>query len=149
MSTTALALTSSGSIDRYVADISRHALLSREEEYGLAYRVHFDQDIEAAERLVLSNLRFVVKIAHEYRATGFPLMDIIQEGNVGLMRAIKKFDPTKGYRLISYAVWWIRACIQDYVQKSWSLVKIGTTQAQRKIFTKLKKTRTCAHVSQG
>jgi RNA polymerase sigma-32 factor len=94
-------------------------------------------DMEAAEKLIVSNLRFVVKIAHEYRNYGFKLADLIQEGNIGLIHAVKKFDPYKGYRLISYAVWWIRAYIQNYVIKSWSIVKIGTTQAQRKLFFKL------------
>jgi RNA polymerase sigma-32 factor len=93
--------------------------------------------MEAAEKLVISNLRFVVKIAHEYRNYGVKLADLIQEGNIGLMHAVKKFDPYKGYRLISYAVWWIRAYIQNFIIKSWSLVKIGTTQAQRKLFFKL------------
>jgi RNA polymerase sigma-32 factor len=93
--------------------------------------------MEAAEKLVVSNLRFVVKIAHEYRNYGVKLADLIQEGNIGLMHAVKKFDPYKGYRLISYAVWWIRAYIQNFIIKSWSLVKIGTTQAQRKLFFKL------------
>jgi len=94
-------------------------------------------DMEAAEKLIVSNLRFVVKIAHEYRNYGFKLADLIQEGNIGLIHAVKKFDPYKGYRLISYAVWWIRAYIQNYLIKSWSIVKIGTTQAQRKLFFKL------------
>ena len=93
--------------------------------------------MEAAEKLIVSNLRFVVKIAHEYRNYGFKLADLIQEGNIGLIHAVKKFDPYKGYRLISYAVWWIRAYIQNYLIKSWSIVKIGTTQAQRKLFFKL------------
>jgi RNA polymerase sigma-32 factor len=93
--------------------------------------------VEAAEKLVVSNLRFVVKIAHEYRNYGVKLSDLIQEGNIGLMHAVKKFDPYKGYRIISYAVWWIRAYIQNYIIKTWSLVKIGTTQAQRKLFFKL------------
>ncbi|MCK7506803.1 MAG: RNA polymerase factor sigma-32 [Desulfobacterales bacterium] len=93
--------------------------------------------MEAAEKLIVSNLRFVVKIAHEYRNYGFKLADLIQEGNIGLIHAVKKFDPEKGYRLISYAVWWIRAYIQNYLIKSWSIVKIGTTQAQRKLFFKL------------
>jgi len=93
--------------------------------------------MEAAEKLIVSNLRFVVKIAHEYHNYGFKLADLIQEGNIGLIHAVKKFDPYKGYRLISYAVWWIRAYIQNYLIKSWSIVKIGTTQAQRKLFFKL------------
>jgi len=91
----------------------------------------------AAEKLVVSNLRFVVKVAHEYRNYGIKLADLIQEGNIGLMHAVKKFDPYKGYRLISYAVWWIRAYMQNYIIKTWSLVKIGTTQVQRKLFFKL------------
>jgi RNA polymerase sigma-32 factor len=97
--------------------------------------------MEAAEKLVVSNLRFVVKIAHEYRNYGMKLPDLVQEGNIGLMHAVKKFDPYKGYRLISYAVWWIRAYIQNYLIKSWSLVKIGTTQAQRMLFFKLNQAR--------
>jgi len=98
-------------------------------------------DVAAAEKLIVSNLRFVVKIAHEYRSYGFKLADLIQEGNIGLIHAVKKFDPYKGYRLISYAVWWIRAYIQNYLIKSWSIVKIGTTQAQRKLFFKLNQTK--------
>jgi RNA polymerase sigma-32 factor len=92
-------------------------------------------------KLVTSNLKFVVRVANEYKNYGFNTMDIIQEGNVGLMHAVKGFDPTKGYRLISYAVWWIRAYIQNYIIKSWSLVKVGTTQAQRKLFYKLRSTK--------
>ncbi len=104
-------------------------------------RLKKDNDMEAAEKLIVSNLRFVVKIAHEYRSYGFKLSDLVQEGNIGLIHAVKKFDPEKGYRLISYAVWWIRAYIQNYLIKSWSLVKIGTTQAQRKLFFKLSQAR--------
>jgi RNA polymerase sigma-32 factor len=111
--------------------------LSAEEEFKLAMRLKKDNDMEAAQKLIVSNLRFVVKIAHEYRNYGFKLADLIQEGNIGLIHAVKKFDPEKGYRLISYAVWWIRAYIQNYLIKSWSIVKIGTTQAQRKLFFKL------------
>ncbi|MBF8303391.1 MAG: polymerase sigma-32 subunit RpoH, polymerase sigma-32 factor, partial [Candidatus Dadabacteria bacterium] len=96
-------------------------------------------DLEAARQLVVSNLRFVVKIASQYTSYGFPLLDLIQEGTIGLMRAIKKFNPYRGYRLISYAVWWIKARIQSYIMKSWSLVKIGTTQAQRKLFQSIGK----------
>src|SRR5512145_2074610 len=100
-------------------------------------RLKKDNDLEAAEKLIVSNLRFVVKIAHEYRNYGFKLADLIQEGNIALIHAVKKFDPYKGYRLITYAVWWIRAYVQNYLIKSWSMVKIGTTQAQRKLFFKL------------
>ena len=124
-------------LDIYISEINRFPILSAEEEFKLAVRLKKFDDIEAAEKLIVSNLRFVVKIAHEYRNYGLKLADLIQEGNIGLMHAVKKFDPYKGYRLISYAVWWIRAYIQNYIIKSWSLVKIGTTQAQRKLFFKL------------
>jgi RNA polymerase sigma-32 factor len=126
-----------GTLDLYIAEINRFPLLTAEEEFKLAVRLKKHDDMEAAEKLVVSNLRFVVKIAHEYRNYGFKLADLIQEGNIGLIHAVKKFDPYKGYRLISYAVWWIRAYIQNYLIKSWSIVKIGTTQAQRKLFFKL------------
>lgn len=124
-------------LDIYISEINRFPVLSAEEEFKLAVRFKKFNDVEAAEKLVVSNLRFVVKIAHEYRNYGMKLADLIQEGNIGLMHAVKKFDPYKGYRLISYAVWWIRAYIQNFIIKSWSLVKIGTTQAQRKLFFKL------------
>ena len=115
--------------------------MSREEEYELAMRYKNDGDLEAARKLVSSNLKFVVRISNEYKNYGINMMDIIQEGNIGLMQAVKGFDPTKGYRLISYAVWWIRAYIQNYLIKSWSLVKVGTSQAQRKLFYKLRSTK--------
>jgi RNA polymerase sigma-32 factor len=124
-------------IDIYIAQINRFPILSAEEEFKVAVRLKKFHDMEAAEKLIVSNLRFVVKIAHEYRNYGLKLTDLIQEGNIGLMHAVKKFDPYRGYRLISYAVWWIRAYMQNYIIKSWSLVKIGTTQAQRKLFFKL------------
>jgi len=126
-----------GTLDLYINEINRFALLTPEDEFKLAVRLKKYNDLEAAEKLIVSNLRFVVKIAHEYRNYGFKLADLIQEGNIGLIHAVKKFDPYKGYRLISYAVWWIRAYIQNYLIKSWSIVKIGTTQAQRKLFFKL------------
>jgi RNA polymerase sigma-32 factor len=125
------------SVDIYIAEINRFPLLKAEEEFKLAVRFVKYNDMQAAEKLVTSNLRFVVKIAHEYKKYSVKLIDLIQEGNIGLMHAVKKFDPYKGYRLISYAVWWIRAYMQNFVIKSWSLVKIGTTQAQRKLFFKL------------
>ncbi len=124
-------------LEIYIAEINRYPILSADEEFRHAVRFKKYSDMEAAEKLVVSNLRFVVKIAHEYRNYGVKLADLIQEGNIGLMHAVKKFDPYKGYRLISYAVWWIRAYIQNFIIKSWSLVKIGTTQAQRKLFFKL------------
>jgi RNA polymerase sigma-32 factor len=126
-----------GTLDLYISEINRFPLLTPEDEFKFAVRLKKHNDMEAAEKLVVSNLRFVVKIAHEYRNYGFKLADLIQEGNIGLIHAVKKFDPYKGYRLISYAVWWIRAYIQNYLIKSWSIVKIGTTQAQRKLFFKL------------
>jgi RNA polymerase sigma-32 factor len=130
-----------GTIDIYIAEINRFPLLTAEEEFKLAVQLKKYGNVDAAEKLIVSNLRFVVKIAHEYRSYGFKLADLIQEGNVGLIHAVKKFDPYKGYRLISYAVWWIRAYIQNYLIKAWSIVKIGTTQAQRKLFFKLNQTK--------
>jgi RNA polymerase sigma-32 factor len=130
-----------GTLNLYISEINRFSLLTPEEEFKLAVRLKKYNDVAAAEKLIVSNLRFVVKIAHEYRSYGFKLADLIQEGNIGLIHAVKKFDPYKGYRLISYAVWWIRAYIQNYLIKSWSIVKIGTTQAQRKLFFKLNQTK--------
>jgi len=126
-----------GTLDLYMAEINKFTILPAEEEFRLAVRFKKYNDMEAAEKLVTSNLRFVVKIAHEYKKYGAKLIDLVQEGNIGLMHAVKKFDPYKGFRLISYAVWWIRAYMHNYIIKSWSIVKIGTTQAQRKLFFKL------------
>ncbi len=123
----------------FLREIERYPLLSREEEYELALKHYEDRDIEAARKLVVSNLRFVIKIANEYISYGFPVSDLIQEGTIGLMQAVKRFNPHKGYRLISYAVWWIKARIHNFIMGSWSLVKIGTTQAQRKLFQKIEK----------
>jgi RNA polymerase sigma-32 factor len=117
--------------------MEKHPLLSKEEEYALAVRYYENEDLEAANKLVVSNLRFVVRIASEYRSYGFPVMDLVQEGSIGLMRAVQKFNPYKGYRLISYAVWWIRVRIQNHIMKFWSNVKIGTTQSQRKLFQRI------------
>ena len=127
--------------DQYMAQINRFDLLTAEEEFELAMRLRRDNDLDAAHRLVCANLRFVVKVAMEYRGYGLRLLDLVQEGNIGLMHAVRKFDPERGLRLITYAVWWIRAHIQSYIMKSWSLVKIGTTQAQKKLFYKLAQTR--------
>lgn len=142
-------LPSTQTIDRYVAEINKYKLLTREQEMALAQRYRAGGELESAHHLVVSNLRFVVKIAHEYRGYGFKLLDLIQEGNIGLMMAVKKFDPSKGYRLISYAVWWIRAYIQNFIIRSWSLVKLGTTQAQRKLFFKLRSERERADRAAG
>ena len=127
--------------EHYMAQVNRFELLSPAEELELAARFRRDGDLEAAHRLVCANLRFVVKVALEYRGYGLRLADLVQEGNIGLMQAVRKFDPERGLRLITYAVWWIRAYIQDYIMKSWSLVKIGTTQTQKKLFYKLAQTR--------
>jgi RNA polymerase sigma-32 factor len=137
------------SVDRYVGEINQYKLLSREDEAELARRYRGQGDLKAAHKLVVSNLRFVVKIAHEYRGYGLKLLDLVQEGNIGLMMAVKKFEPAKGYRLISYAVWWIRAYIQNFIMRSWSLVKLGTTQAQRKLFFKLRSERDRADRAAG
>ncbi len=125
------------SLNQYMAEINKYPILNREEEFKLAMRYRKKRDLEAARKLITSNLMFVVKIANEYKGYGLNLMDLIQEGNIGLMQAVKRFDPRNEYRLISYAVWWIRAYIQNYIIKTWSLVKLGTTQAQRKLFYKL------------
>src|SRR5436309_8218851 len=129
------------SLSLYMAQVRKFSLLTAEEERELGIKVYEHGDKEAAARLVTANLRFVVKIAHEYRHYGLSMIDLVQEGNIGLMKAVSKFNPYRGFRLISYAVWWIRAYIQAFILKSWSLVKIGTTQAQRKLFYRLKKTK--------
>ncbi|HEY4717113.1 MAG TPA: RNA polymerase factor sigma-32 [bacterium] len=128
-------------LSSYLAQIEKLSLLTPEEEHRLALLYKTSGDTEAAHKLVTSNLRFVVMVALEYRHYGMKIMDLVQEGNFGLMMAVKKFDPYKGYRLITYAVWWIRAYILSYVLRNWSLVKVGTTQEQRKLFFKLGKLR--------
>jgi len=133
--------TAAGSLAMYLSEINQFPLLSVEEEQRLARRYVVQGDLEAAHLLVTSNLRFVVKVAYEYRSYGIKMSDLIQEGNIGLMKAVQKFDPDKQIRLISYGVWWIRAYIQNYILKSWSLVKLGTTQAQRKLFFSLARTK--------
>lgn len=129
------------SLTLYLSEIRKFRLLSEEEEKNYAIRFFEEKDLEAAHTLITSNLRYVVKVAFEYRHYGLKMLDLIQEGNIGLMMAVRKFDPYKGVRLISYAVWWIRAYIQNYIVSTWSLVKIGTTQVQRKLFYGLRKTR--------
>ena len=126
------------SLERYLTEISNYEILSREEETKCAQEYRESKDVESARKLITANLKFVVKIAMEYKNYGLNLMDMIQEGNLGLMQAVTKFDPTKRYRLISYGVWWIRAYIQNFIMKNWSLVKIGTTQGQRKLFYKIR-----------
>jgi RNA polymerase sigma-32 factor len=129
------------SLETYLVQINQFPLLNQEEEFKLAVRYRKYNDIEAAHKLITSNLRFVVKVAFEYKSYGVKILDLIQEGNIGLMMAVKKFNPYKGYRFISYAIWWIRAYIQNFIIKTWSLVKIGTTQAQKKLFYKIGKVR--------
>lgn len=129
------------SLESYLVQINQFPLLTKEQEFKLAVRYRKHTDIEAAQKLITSNLRFVVKVAFEYKSYGVKLLDLIQEGNIGLMMAVKKFDPYKGYRFISYVIWWIRAYIQNFITKTWSLVKIGTTQAQKKLFYKIGKIR--------
>nr|WP_230979437.1 RNA polymerase sigma factor RpoH [Steroidobacter gossypii] len=128
-----------GSLDSYIERVSRIPVLSREEELELARRLRNDEDLDAARQLVLSHLRFVVHIARGYSGYGLPVGDLIQEGNVGLMKAVKRFDPDVGVRLVSFAVHWIRAEIHEYVLRNWRLVKIATTKAQRKLFFNLRK----------
>jgi RNA polymerase sigma-32 factor len=125
------------SLTLYLSEINKFPLLTADQEQDLAYKFRDEGDLEAAHKLITANLRFVVKVAGEYRSYGIKMLDLIQEGNIGLMMAVRKFDPTKGVRLISYAVWWIRAYIQNHIISAWSLLKIGTTQAQRKLFFKL------------
>ena len=131
----------SDSLSLYLAEIRKFSVLSEEDEHRYAVKFFEEKDLEAAHTLITSNLRFVVKVAGEYRHYGLKMIDLIQEGNIGLMMAVRKFNPYKGIRLISYAVWWIRAYIQNHVMSMWSLLKIGTTQAQRKLFFKLKETK--------
>jgi len=132
-------LSSEGNLAFYLQEIKRFPMLTASEEYMLAKRYKEHDDTEAAHKLVTSHLRLVAKIAMGYRGYGLPVTDLISEGNVGIMQAVKKFDPEKGFRLATYAMWWIRAQIQEYVLHSWSLVKIGTTAAQKKLFFNLKK----------
>ncbi|PZN34272.1 MAG: RNA polymerase sigma factor RpoH [Proteobacteria bacterium] len=128
-----------GSLDAYVERVSRIPVLSREEELALATRFREEGDLEAARQLVLSHLRFVVHIARGYTGYGLPVGDLIQEGNIGLMKAVKRFDPAVGVRLVSFAVHWIRAEIHEYVLRNWRLVKIATTKSQRKLFFNLRR----------
>jgi len=131
----------SGSLDSYIQSVGRVPLLTPEEESRLAHRLRDEQDLGAAQQLVLSNLRFVVHIARGYMGYGLQLSDLIQEGNIGLMKAVKRFDPNVGVRLISFAVHWVKAEIHEYILKNWRIVKIATTKAQRKLFFNLRKSK--------
>ncbi|MFZ5963295.1 RNA polymerase sigma factor RpoH [Thalassococcus sp. BH17M4-6] len=131
--------TPEGGLSRYLQEIRKFPLLEPEEEYMLAKRWVEEQDTEAAHKMVTSHLRLAAKIAMGYRGYGLPQAEVISEANVGLMQAVKRFDPEKGFRLATYAMWWIRASIQEYILRSWSLVKLGTTSAQKKLFFNLRK----------
>ena len=133
-------LTAESGLARYLEEIRRFPMLEPQEEYMLAKRWREHGDRDAAHRLVTSHLRLVAKIAMGYRGYGLPIAEVISEGNVGLMQAVKRFEPEKGFRLATYAMWWIKASIQEYILRSWSLVKMGTTANQKKLFFNLRKT---------
>jgi RNA polymerase sigma-32 factor len=133
------ALSSDGNLSRYLQDIRKFPMLEADEEYMLAKRWREHEDTDAAHKLVTSHLRLVAKIAMGYRGYGLPVNELISEGNVGMMQAVKRFDPERGFRLATYAMWWIRAAIQEYILHSWSLVKMGTTAAQKKLFFNLRR----------
>ena len=135
----ALPIVNEGGLARYLAEIRKFPLLDPQEEYMLAKRWREHQDTEAAHQLVTSHLRLVAKIAMGYRGYGLPISEVIAEGNIGLMQAVKRFEPERGFRLATYAMWWIRASIQEYILRSWSLVKMGTTAAQKKLFFNLRR----------
>src|SRR6476660_4526423 len=128
-----------GGLSRYLDEIRKFPLLDPQEEYMLAKRWREHEDTEAAHKLVTSHLRLVAKIAMGYRGYGLPINEVIAEGNIGLMQAVKRFEPERGFRLATYAMWWIRAAIQEYILRSWSLVKLGTTAAQKKLFFNLRR----------
>jgi RNA polymerase sigma-32 factor len=134
-----LMLSPEGGLSRYLSEIRNFPMLEPEQEYMLAKRWKEHEDADAAHKLVTSHLRLVAKIAMGYRGYGLPINEIVSEGNVGLMQAVKRFEPDKGFRLATYAMWWIKASIQEYILRSWSLVKIGTTAAQKKLFFNLRK----------
>ncbi|MGZ0189179.1 MAG: RNA polymerase factor sigma-32, partial [Alphaproteobacteria bacterium] len=137
--TTMPTLTADGNLQRYLQEIRKFPMLEPEREYMLAKQWKEDGDVDAVHVLVTSHLRLVAKIAMGYRGYGLPLAELISEGNVGMMQAVKRFEPEKGFRLSTYAMWWIRASIQEYILHSWSLVKMGTTAAQKKLFFNLRR----------
>ena len=137
-----LGLESGDSLDIYLNQLRKTPLLSKEEEISLFKKLNSSDDLEAARKLVLAHLRFVVHVAKTYKGYGLPLLDLIQEGNIGLMKAVKRFDPDKNVRLLSFAIYWIRAEIHEFVIKNWRMVKVATTKAQRKLFFKLKSKKT-------
>jgi len=137
----ALALVPQGSLEAYIRAANAYPMLTAEEEHSLAERLHYQGDLEAAKRLILSHLRFVVHIARNYSGYGLPQADLIQEGNIGLMKAVRRFNPEVGVRLVSFAVHWIKAEIHEYVLRNWRIVKVATTKAQRKLFFNLRKSK--------
>ncbi|MEQ3747003.1 MAG: RNA polymerase sigma factor RpoH [Henriciella sp.] len=137
--TRSVALSPEQGLSRYLSEIRKFPMLAKDEEFMLAKRWQESEDSQAAEKMVTSHLRLVAKIAMGYRGYGLPMAEVISEGNVGLMQSVKKFDPDKGFRLATYAMWWIRASIQEYILRSWSLVKLGTTAAQKKLFFNLRR----------
>jgi len=139
MASRTLPIIGEGGLSRYLAEIRKFPLLDPQEEYMLAKRWREHEDTEAAHKLVTSHLRLVAKIAMGYRGYGLPINEVIAEGNIGLMQAVKRFEPERGFRLATYAMWWIRAAIQEYILRSWSLVKLGTTAAQKKLFFNLRR----------
>lgn len=136
---TSLTLSPEQGLNRYLTEIRKFPMLEKNEEFMLARKWQESEDTQAAEKMVTSHLRLVAKIAMGYRGYGLPMAEVISEGNVGLMQAVKKFDPDKGFRLATYAMWWIRASIQEYILRTWSLVKLGTTAAQKKLFFNLRR----------
>src|SRR5258707_4831119 len=132
-------ISADGNVSRYLQEIRKFPMLDPDEEFSLAKRWKEHADPDAAQKLVTSHLRLVAKIAMGYRGYGLPLSELISEGNVGMMQAVKRFEPDRGFRLATYAMWWIRAAIQEYILHSWSLVKMGTTAAQKKLFFNLRK----------
>ena len=139
MASAVLNIAPEGNLTRYLQEIRKFPMLTPEEELSLSHRWRDQQDMEAAHKLVTSHLRLVAKIAMGYRGYGLPVGELISEGNVGMMQAVKRFDPERGFRLATYAMWWIRAAIQEYILHSWSLVKMGTTAAQKKLFFNLRR----------
>src|ERR1019366_7692393 len=139
MASAVLNIAPEGNLTRYLQEIRKFPMLTPEEELSLSHRWRDQQDMEAAHKLVTSHLRLVAKIAMGYRGYGLPVGDLISEGSVGMMEAVKRFDPERGFRLATYAMWWIRSAIQEYVLHNWSLVKMGTTGSQKKLFFNLRR----------
>lgn len=139
MSKLSLPILQENGLSQYMAEVNKFPVLDEKEEYMLAVRYKIYNDVEAAQKLVTSHLRLVVKIAMSFRGYGLPINDIISEGNIGLMHAVKKFDPSKGFRLSTYAMWWIKASINEFILKSWSIVKVGTSANQKKLFYNLRR----------